>query len=808
MLKALMRQEGMGVAVFDAEDHLEELNATLEEFFQLERQDIQGRGARAVFMEWIGKRLDEPSKARLFESVGERGRGERVGPLEFCVVDGQGSGGDGKAMGGSVGAGRTEPVRTWCRYESVPIDTGEFAGGRLDTFVDITCEKESGKKLHEMAQFWESVIESANVWVDVLDPQGRVLVWNRAAEEISGYRREEVLGDTKVWELLYPEETYRREIVDKATAIVEKGERAEGLETVISCKGGDRRTMAWHSQAIRDDIGEPMGSVASGRAVSRQQGDLRPREESAQRRTLPSMAMENAAEAIIIANTDGKIQYVNPAFTRIMGYSAAEVEGRHVSILESEGAGAPDGHKEMWDTIRRGETWRGVFTNATKDGRTILLETTIAPVRDRRGDVVEYVAIERDVTRERALEKHLRSAQKMEAIGTLAGGIAHDFNNVIHVVSGYAQLALQRMEETEKLDKYLRMVLKACRRADKLVGQILSFSRQREQPFKPILLGRTVRETVRLLRATLPSHIEVVFEMDGAPGAPSDTVLADPTQIHQVVMNLCTNAYHSMQDGGGVLHVGVESVEIDDPLKHGTPNLKPGRHARLFVCDTGCGMSPWVLERIFEPYFTTKEKDKGTGLGLAVVHGIVRNHGGDLVVNSVVGKGTQFSVYLPAAECEITEEDLTPTLGDPAGRGQRVLCVDDERPALEVAREMLEELGYRVTTATGGSQALELFHAAPEEFDAVVTDKVMPQMGGVELARRIREERPDIPVLLCTGYLEAVPEEALEAAGLCGVLHKPFAADQLGCSLEEALLEKDPTPPSVSSRESQPDDEL
>ncbi len=523
-------------------------------------------------------------------------------------------------------------------------------------------------------------------------------------------------------------------------------------------------------------------------------------------------ALEHAGEAIIITDYEGGILYVNPAFTRLMGYCSEEVMGRSVTMLES-GDHDPAYYAQMWDTLRSGRMWKGIFCNETKEGRKILVDATISPVRDNKGDVVEFVAVERDVTREKAMEKHLRTVQKMQAVGTLAGGIAHDFNNVIHVISGYTQLAIQRMENIDRLERYLKMVLKACRRADNLVVQILSFCRQGEQPFKPVYLGSAVRETVRLLRATLPSHIEISYEelsdiavsQPPSPAQPSssavvssmtfpDVILADPTQIHQVVMNLCTNAFHAMEENGGVLEVVVGPVLIEDPVKFDTPSLEKGRYVKLCVIDSGCGMSQDVLERIFEPYYTTKEKDKGTGLGLTIVHGIVRNHGGDIKVKSSPGKGTVFEVYFPAVQDAVPEEDLTPVIKESKGGGRRILCVDDEQPALDVAGEMLRELGYEVTMVRGGLEALEVFRKSPDLFDAVLTDKVMPHVGGLELTRKIKQVNPNLPVILCTGYLENISQSELEGMGFFGLLHKPFAADQLGCMLEEALNKKPKTP--------------
>jgi signal transduction histidine kinase/ActR/RegA family two-component response regulator len=379
-------------------------------------------------------------------------------------------------------------------------------------------------------------------------------------------------------------------------------------------------------------------------------------------------------------------------------------------------------------------------------------------------------------------ERQLQQVMKLQAIGTLAGGIAHDFNNILFPIVGYTELTMDDIPEDSQARKNLEEILKATNRAKELVKQILTFSRQSCHERRPLKVQFLIKEALKLMRATIPSTIEIESIVDENCGP----INADPTQIHQVIMNLCTNAYHAMQETGGKLEVEVKQVEISYEKSMERVGMKVGPHLQLTVKDSGCGMDQGVLERIFEPYYTTKEQGKGTGLGLSVIHGIIKNYGGDISVSSQPGKGATFTVFLPIIdEVDIeTEEVKTPS----AIQGQeRILLIDDEEQIIDIEQQILERLGYKVTAKTDSEAALEEFASQPDHYDLVITDMTMPKMAGDQLARKLMDIKPDIPVILCTGFNETITEEKALAMGIDKFVMKPIVKDELASTIRAVL---------------------
>jgi signal transduction histidine kinase/ActR/RegA family two-component response regulator len=379
-------------------------------------------------------------------------------------------------------------------------------------------------------------------------------------------------------------------------------------------------------------------------------------------------------------------------------------------------------------------------------------------------------------------ERQMQQVLKLQAIGTLAGGIAHDFNNILFPIIGYTELTMDDIAEDHPARRNLEEILKAANRARELVQQILTFSRQNGRERKPIRVQVIVREALRLLRASIPKTIDIVADLEDDCKA----IMGDPTQIHQVLMNLCTNAYQAMQTTGGTLEVQLTETNIGYEETVKRLGIKMGPHLHLSVRDRGVGMEPAVLERIFEPYYTTKEPGKGTGLGLSVIHGIVKNHGGFIKVESAPGKGSTFHVYLPTledSETNIAEEAFL----EKTGGSERILLVDDEPQIVDMEKQILERLGYRVTARASSLEALDTFNAHPEQFDLVITDMTMPQMTGDRLARRLWDIRPDLPVILCTGYNEMISEDKAAAMGIRKFLLKPVDKDELALAIRAAL---------------------
>lgn len=398
---------------------------------------------------------------------------------------------------------------------------------------------------------------------------------------------------------------------------------------------------------------------------------------------------------------------------------------------------------------------------------------------------VLHARLQRDRKEEekKKLKARLSQAQKMEAIGTLAGGIAHDFNNILAAIIGYAELAILEVPDGSKVKQDLMEIFKAGNRAKDLVQQILTFSRQSDMEKKPVRVSRIVKEALKFLRASLPTTIEIRENIEKDIG----TIEADPTQIHQILMNLCTNAHHAMREEGGILEVTLTNVDMDAYTIRQYPDISSGPYVRLSVSDTGHGITPDVKERIFDPYFTTKGVGEGTGLGLAVVHGIVKDHAGAITVYSETGKGTTFHIFLPVIEK--AEEPKKETMGPLPTGHERILFIDDDPSLVEIGREILGKLGYDVVAKTSSIEALELFREQPDKFDLVITDMTMPNMTGDRLAAELMKIRPDIPTILCSGFSEKMSNEKADALGIKNFLMKPIVMKDLAKTIRKVLDE-------------------
>lgn len=388
----------------------------------------------------------------------------------------------------------------------------------------------------------------------------------------------------------------------------------------------------------------------------------------------------------------------------------------------------------------------------------------------------------RDITEQMHLEQHLQQSQKMESIGTLAGGIAHDFNNILGIIIGNAELALNNIPRENKAQSNLEEIRTASLRARDVVKQLLSFARKTDLEKKPIIIAPIIKETLKLLRSSVPTSIDIRQNIS----KDIDTIMADPTQIHQIILNLCTNAVHAMPDGG-ILEVALKNMELDEAMAARYADLKPGLYVNLIVNDTGHGIPEEEMDRIFDPYFTTKEVGKGTGMGLAFVHGIVKSHEGWLSVESEPGKGTIFSIFFQAVEKEAVIE--TETAEEVPTGNERILFVDDMESMVFIGQNRLEKLGYRVETRMNPVEALELFRADPHRFDLVITDMAMPRMTGDRLVKEMLKIRPDLPTILCTGFSEKIDEIKAKEIGICEYIEKPLTMIDLAKAVRKVLDE-------------------
>ena len=486
-------------------------------------------------------------------------------------------------------------------------------------------------------------------------------------------------------------------------------------------------------------------------------------------------AIDHAADALFWIRPDGRIVEVNDATSRYLGYTREELLSMRITQIDA----LERDWKTAWEEIKLKGSITVESDYRTRDGRLIPVEI-VSNYLDYHGREFNCAFV-RDITERKELEAQLRQSQKLETIGTLAGGIAHDFNNILGPILGYTDMLLSDQAEDSEIRNELEQILKAANRAKELVQQILLFSRHGEQERKPVQIQLIVTETLKLLKATFPLTIEVRTEIEPDCGA----VLADPTQVHQVLLNLCTNAQHAMREAGGILTVKLNEVEADKDFARSHTGMVPGRYVELTVTDTGPGIDPSSLDRIFEPFFTTKGVGEGTGLGLSVAHGIVVRHGGTVSVESTPGQSTSFHVFFPRSKSEEVEADISEI--PLASKSESILYVEDRSDVADVGRSMLEKLGYRVTVALSGIDALEIFRENPGRFEAMVTDQTMPGMSGTELARKILEIRPDLPIVLMTGHSESVTRESAKQLGIRCYLRKPIVTRELAVALRDAI---------------------
>jgi len=491
--------------------------------------------------------------------------------------------------------------------------------------------------------------------------------------------------------------------------------------------------------------------------------------------------IEYASDLITLIDQNGVIHFQSPSIERVLGLKPENVEGRNIAefihpedlprlaAMIRRAFSNPDSPVSIECRIRhRDGSWR-LFASV---GRSIPHGT----------DGKKVVFNSRDITTNRDLEEQLLQAQKMEAIGTLAGGIAHDFNNMLAGILGSAELVREDLPPNLPTQEYVESIMIAANRARELVQQILTFSRRQESEKQPLQLQPIVGECIKLLRSTIPAMVKITHHVES--GCPP--VLADPTQIHQVIMNIATNAWQALPETGGHISISLRAVEVDATMATQHRELRTGAFVRLVIADNGHGMDAKTRERIFEPFFTTKPASKGSGLGLSVVYGIIKSHRGAIVVESELGRGTTFQIYLPASLGSRTKAS-TPAVAVPHGHGERILFVDDEPIVARSTEEFLKRLGYVVTCCEQSEDALARFRRAPVDFDMIITDWAMPGMSGTELVSAIREIRPDIPMLLMSGFVDSTLQHTAKTIGIGEILIKPVNPELLAQAVAQVL---------------------
>ncbi|MDX2472738.1 MAG: response regulator [Candidatus Krumholzibacteria bacterium] len=492
-------------------------------------------------------------------------------------------------------------------------------------------------------------------------------------------------------------------------------------------------------------------------------------------------ALSNASFGGIVIHDNGLILDCNQSLSDMTGFTMAELVGMNGLDLI-----APDSLDLVLKNISSGYEQRYEVEGLRKDGSVypIAIKGKNIPYRGIEARVIEFLDItdrKRAQEEKSRLESRLQQAQKMEAIGTLAGGIAHDFNNILAVILGYAEMAKEDSAPGTPLNNDVDQILIAADRAKGLVRQILDFGRKSQTVLTPMRLQPLIKEALKMLRSSIPSTISITTDIQ----PDCATVLADPTQVHQILINLCTNAYQAMEQTGGVLAVTLKNTQVSPTEAARDTQLAPGHFVELVVSDTGDGVDKQIIDKIFEPYFTTKRVGRGTGMGLSIIHGIMEQYGGAVTVKSDPGMGSTFQVYFPVAQAEAPR---VPADSREVPRGtERILLVDDEELLCEMGQDILERLGYRVTKMCNSLEALELFRNERDQFDLVITDQTMPDLTGAELSHQLLKIRPEIPIILCTGYSNQVDEQSAKAIGIKEFTNKPFTNRVLGTLVRKVL---------------------
>ncbi len=642
----------------------------------------------------------------------------------------------------------------------------------ISSVWDVTDRKITEEALRKEKEFTETALNSQQDTFFLFEAEtGKAIRWNRAFSEATGY------CDDEIAVMKAPETYYSAEDLKRAGAFIENVFQT-GFGTIelnLICKDGHKIPTEYNVSVIDDNDGISKYLISIGRDLTeRKQLELR----------FQQLA-ENSTDWIWEFDENNIFTYSSSGVTQLLGYTPEEIIGKSAFDL------IPSPEKEkVAREFARSKDYHEPFTslqniNQHKDGHLVTIESSGSPVFNSNGKFKGYRGIDRDISIRKKMEEELRQSHKMESIGTLAGGIAHDFNNILGIIVGNAELALDDLPDWNPAYDNINEIKTASLRAKDVVRQLLSFSRKTEQEQKPLDISEVIKESIKLIRSSIPSSIEIREELPDKV----DTILADGTQIHQILINLCTNASHAMTDGGGLLEIILRPMVLKEKVDGVLKDLSPGNYIKLIIKDSGSGIDPKIHDKIFDPYFTTKEIGKGTGMGLSVVHGIVKNHNGEIYVDSNFGKGVTFTIVFPTiADRPRIDRKVNAAKSKPFGK-ETILFVDDEKALVDMAKIILEKLGYTVHTSTNPVKALAIFEADPTLFDLIISDMTMPQMSDVKLSEELREIQKDIPIIICTGYSSLINEEEAKDIGISAFAMKPITMSEIA-KLIRTVLDK------------------
>jgi len=633
-------------------------------------------------------------------------------------------------------------------------------------YRDITTSKEAERKL----RLSDQILRRVGALVLVADSTGKVTYVAPSVKPILGYEPEELLGDGW-WNLIYsrPEERQLRKDLNSRMASGDVPVSETPYECSFRNRNGDTRWLLCHDTRGPDDLLISIGQ------------DITERKHAEEQLQKVMSAVDQCPISVIIMDTQGCIEYVNPKLTEMTGFPYEELVGKTARIPESDEMPSNE-RQAVWDTLRNGREWRGEFHSKRRNGELFWEQATISPIKNTHGDITHFVAIKEDITPRKSLEQQLRQAQKMEAVGRLAGGIAHDFNNLLTAINGYSELLLNGLSNADPLRKDIEEIKKAGDRAANLTGQLLAFSRKQVLRPRVLDLNTVVIDIDKLLRRLIREDIKLVTDLQPGLGC----VRVDLGQIEQVIMNLVINARDAMPRGGKLM-IRTANAAMDKAGARKHPGMRPGHYALLALSDTGFGMDAETLAHIFEPFFTTKEMGSGTGLGLSTAYGIIKQSGGYIYASSEAGRGTTFEIYLPHVEGAAEEESAQTQPSAHAQGKETILLVEDEEMIRSLSLKILRLRGYTVLEAANGREALSIAQRHPGPIQLLITDVVMPEMGGRDLMRQIAQLRPEMKALFVSGYTDDAAVLNYLQESSTPFLLKPFSPHSLACKVREVL---------------------
>jgi PAS domain S-box-containing protein len=753
-LRSIMANSGVGILViqdgktvyFNAKVH-EMLGYSKEEYDKLDYLSLVHPEDRALAIEWIRKRLT--------------GEGQNSLPTQMRIL----------TKSGDI---------KWIETSSVKM----LWDGRpaIQAYInDITARKKASDALKKSQQTLKIAQDVAKIGSWWYDPKTQMPTWTEEMFHIFGLDPEPAALPYEAHrKIIHPDDW---ELFDTSVNKAVNEGIGYNLELRITRPDGEIRYVNARCVTKKNPDGTVIALIGTTQDITERKLTEETLRESEER--FSKLFFSSPTWLGFNRLADGKFLEVNESFERVTGFTREEVIGR--TSVEIGLWYEPESREEFMKLAReRGgfQEQEVVLRNKKGDLFPVLWSAEVLELHGEEcllSTVMDTSALKRAEEEKDRLQEALQQSQKMEAVGTLAGGIAHDFNNILGIILGNAELAMDDVPEWNPASQNLDEVKKGCMRAKDVVRQILSFSRKSEIEKKSINIASVLVESLKLSRASIPTSIEIRQNIANDV----DDILGDTTQIHQVMINLCTNAAHAMEKDGGILDVTLENSEVDEDTASQYPELNPGPHVHLGVRDTGDGIKPEIVGRIFDPYFTTKDVGKGTGMGLAVVHGIVKSHHGSISVESEPGKGTTFKLLFPAVKEKVGDEPKD-AQELPTGT-ERILFVDDEESMVDLNQQRLERLGYHVISKTDPLEALEFFRTNPDQIDLVISDMTMPHMTGDRLAQEILKIRPDMPIILCTGYSQKISKETARELGIRKYIEKPIEKETLARSIREGL---------------------